>query len=109
MKIDKLLRLEAAAAGRGKNKPWKYDMQVADGQPDYPYIFVEIDEIPDGISTLFEADWGTEEDAALVVALRNHAKALLKLAAAVRNNHDADWDFPESVIKALHDLTEVPE
>lgn len=49
-----------------------------------PWILVDHPSVPDAVSILFDSDWGTADDAALVAAAINALPALLYELAASR-------------------------
>lgn len=77
--------LEALHVTQGE---WLVDVNHQDD----PFIFVRLSSEVAGrqaISVLFEADWGTKEDAELIAALHNSAVELLDAAEAADEIDDA--------------------
>lgn len=75
---DELKRMEAAATPG----PWFSDGDDVDENADSPYLFTKIDPallggMDDAVHVLFEADWGTKEDAEFIASLRNSAPDIL--------------------------------
>jgi len=67
------------AAEKATPKKWKFDGDDCDPDQDDPYIYRDIPDVDRGISVLFNADWGTTEDAAYIVAAQPaNIKALIE-------------------------------
>lgn len=66
-------------------------------EDDNPVIYTEIKDAEKGANVLFEADWGTEHDAALIVELRNQIETIMQAYEELeRENemirqHNPDW------------------
>lgn len=90
-----LQKLRAVAATEAKATPGPLK---ASTDEDATILYVDLPEDeagPDAISILFQADWGTPEDAALIAESRNLLKAALALVEA---QHEA-----------LKDIANMPE
>lgn len=63
-----------ALLGKGTKGKYHATFTVED---DNPVIYTEIKDAEKGANVLFEADWGTEHDAALIVELRNNIEGIM--------------------------------
>jgi hypothetical protein len=103
------------AAEKATPGQWRSDGDDCDTEQDDPYIYVDIPKLDRGISVLFNADWGTTEDARYIeLAQPTNIKSLIlehrkqlanarkeALEEAANYLDSGTWINPARAIRAL--------